>query len=375
VTERPAYFYNFDGLRGLAALAVVFYHLAHYLHYPETSFHSTFKYVISFGDEGGRMGVTFFFMLSGFLITWLMMSEQQRRGSVHIGFFYMRRVLRIWPLYFFSLLVGFWIYPGLRAMTGHAYEETANPLWYATFLANFDNLYNEAPVTGILGVQWTVAIEEQFYLAWPLLFVLCRGRRSFPVAVIALLALSQFFVLFSDSSDERTYHTLSNLRFLAMGALLARLVYNRYEQVTSYLLNISGRGHFLIYFLLPLALFTQAKLIGPATVRQHLGDLLMLLFFSYVILQQGFAPGSFLGIRGNVVMTWLGKMSYGIYLTHMMAIYFVMSIFPPGPHYALMQVVCALVLTLVFSYLSYTYFESAFLSLKRKFQPVSAVVA
>ena len=123
------------------------------------------------------MGVSFFFVLSGFLITYLLIKEKQLTGKVHISSFYIRRTLRIWPLYYFCVLFGFIAFPVLKSAFGQVPNETADPFLCSIFLNNFNAIYNGPPDSSILSVLWSVAIEEQFYLLWPILFYLASPKQ------------------------------------------------------------------------------------------------------------------------------------------------------------------------------------------------------
>lgn len=116
----------------------------------------------------GDIGVSFFFVLSGFLISYILLKEQERNGTINIKSFYMRRILRIWPLYYLIVVFGFLIFPMLKTYFGQVPQESADPLLCSTFLNNFDRIINGKPDAAALGGLWTIAIEEQFYLLWPL---------------------------------------------------------------------------------------------------------------------------------------------------------------------------------------------------------------
>ena len=104
-TNQPSYFPHLDALRAIAALFVIFEHLSYWFLYPPTPFYDALKTVFSFGGNGGRLGVIFFFVLSGFLITYLLLRDEASNGRINVGHFYMRRILRIWPLYFLIVIL------------------------------------------------------------------------------------------------------------------------------------------------------------------------------------------------------------------------------------------------------------------------------
>ncbi|MBK7690909.1 MAG: acyltransferase [Bacteroidetes bacterium] len=119
--------------------------------------------------SNGDTGVSFFFVLSGFLITYLLLKENEMTGKIDIKSFYIRRILRIWPLYYFCVIFSFLIFPLLKAHFGQTPDDASNRILCSIFLNNFDRI-NVIPDAITLSVLWSVAIEEQFYLIWPIFF-------------------------------------------------------------------------------------------------------------------------------------------------------------------------------------------------------------
>ena len=153
-----------DGIRGIAILLVIFHN-------------ETVKYPFLYLDRifaNGWMGVDLFFVLSGLLITGILLDTRQSAG--YFKNFYARRCLRTWPLYYASLLLMFGIIPLLLPAQGKIVFERSSPWWaFPLYLQNF---LIPAPekATGLLGVTWSLAIEEQFYLVWPLMVRFCSTR-------------------------------------------------------------------------------------------------------------------------------------------------------------------------------------------------------
>jgi peptidoglycan/LPS O-acetylase OafA/YrhL len=140
-----------------------------------TAIYKVVKYRL-FGN--GNLGVNFFFVLSGFLITYLLLSEQKNFRRIHLGNFYIKRALRIWPLFYFCGFFGFILFPIFKKAMGFSPDEKANPVFYLFFINNFDFLKHGAD-SSVLSILWSVAIEEQFYLIWPV-FLMLVNRNVFP---------------------------------------------------------------------------------------------------------------------------------------------------------------------------------------------------
>lgn len=360
--ESKVYFENFDALRFVAAFMVLCYHAVSWLKPPDTVAGSIARIVLSLDGSAGDAGVNFFFVLSGFLISYLLFAEQATYRKVSIRHFYIRRILRIWPLYFLTLLIGFVIYP----MVAKDFHEQANALLYSLFLANFDNMYGGWPQTGILGVQWSVSVEEQFYLVWPIIFVLFSRGKGFPIVCGALIIGASVFAL----SGGLRYHPVSCMRELAVGALAAWVSFFHPDMLRKLFGRVSARVTFLIYAsgLALMVAHYQLKIHFP--FFEHVGLLLQTLLFVFVILEQTFSPNSFLKFGRFHFLSRLGKASYGIYLLHMIAIYAVMYTNERLPMSIWIKLPAAIVLTLALSEISYHFFEKYFLSLKEKFAKV-----
>ena len=154
-----------DGIRGIAILLVLVHNTN-----PSASLH------IAAISTYGWMGVDLFFALSGFLITGILLDTKQSDG--YFRNFYARRCLRIWPLYYSLLIFMFVIVPHARPAEAHAIFERSAPWWaYPFFLQNFLVAIPQQ-AAGALGVTWSLAIEEQFYLVWPLFVRRLRWTRS-----------------------------------------------------------------------------------------------------------------------------------------------------------------------------------------------------
>jgi peptidoglycan/LPS O-acetylase OafA/YrhL len=200
-----------DAVRGIAVLLVVVHNT--------DSFPSLHLAAIS---AYGWMGVDLFFVLSGFLITGILLDTKQSDG--YFKNFYARRCLRIWPLYYSLLIFMFVIVPHLLPADGHAIFERSSPWWaYPFFLQNFFVVI-PTQAAGPLGVTWSLAIEEQFYLVWPLFvrhFSSIQIKRI-AVGVILLSPPARFYLALH---HVNIYSNLfCRLDGLMAGALLAVLV-------------------------------------------------------------------------------------------------------------------------------------------------------
>ena len=180
---------------------------------------------IGFRTKAGWAWILFF-VLSGFLITGILLDAKKSDG--YFKNFYARRCLRIWPLYYALLLFMFVIVPVLRPSEGHTiFEPRSSPWWaFPIFLQNF-LLPIPTMATGALGVTWSLAVEEQFYLVWPLVvrFFNASQLRKIAIAVICVSPVLRFYLsLHHVNIYSNTFCRLDGLMAGAPPALVIRSV-------------------------------------------------------------------------------------------------------------------------------------------------------
>jgi peptidoglycan/LPS O-acetylase OafA/YrhL len=363
------YFPNLDGLRFIAFFSVFLYHSGHtefdYIH--QSDWYDLVKRgFFSFG----HLGVNFFFVLSGFLITYLLMHEENKTKKIDIPSFYMRRFLRIWPLYFFCLAFGFLFFPFLKSLLGQTPDETANPYLFVSFLSNINNIQNGLPDASILGVLWSVAIEEQFYIFWPLLIIAFRKNRT--ILFLLIITGSVIFRYFHLNQPEVIFfHTFSVVSDMALGGLLGWASYTK-QGMKSYFGNLPKQLIIAFYILGIAAIYLSSRLL-PAAAFLVLERVIYGLFFGFIILEQNFATNSFYKIGRNRFLTYWGKYTYGLYCLHFIGILITTnlskilhtntSVF----NVLVLETIAALAISMLLSWLSYNYFERYFLLLKERF--------
>ena len=340
--------HGIDELRAIAAFMVVFFHL-------ETP-----------GFNLGWAGVQLFFVLSGFLITRILLASKDAHQSGYFSTFYTNRALRIFPLYYLYFAIALGIALGLR-------KSIADAPWYLIYIQNFTLGVRHFSTQLLMGQTWSLAVEEQFYLIWPLVIWLTPRRHLAKLAVflVALGPLSRILINLVWDNQFLMFASLpSNVDALALGALLA--IHEQHpalDKFKKHLLAVSA-----------IALAVSVQVIGYSRFRDpegygkgYLGPLFLLVLalfcFSLVNLAR-FAPRprSAAGIRP--VLVFLGKISYGVYMYHSLAIIIGHRLVEriPGHDGVLGQVLttCAgLGLTTLIAWLSFRYFESWFLRMKR----------
>lgn len=368
-TTNKLYFENLDGLRFFAFFAVFLHHsgFSELTSIQESPVYQGFQWI----TRNGELGVNFFFVLSGFLITYLLLQEQKLKKTIHIPWFYMRRLLRIWPLYFATIFFGFVIFPLLKTMGGAIPNETANPYLYLFFLSNFNDLYNGLPDASVLGVLWSVAIEEQFYLFWPLLLAFLPTRHYLKAFTSIIIVSFTFRYYHEGNYLISKYHTFSAISDMCVGGSIAYLSFFKSKLIT-YIKQLPSTiigGSYLLGFLLLFFkqyIFTTA--LGGASER-----LILSFFFAFIILEQTYAQHSLFKVGKWKRITYWGQYTYGLYCLHFIAILAAIIISKKIGTYTSLwgvlgfEVILSLAIAMGISWLSFHLFEKHFLKLKKRF--------
>lgn len=374
------YFPNLDALRTFACLAVILQHSVgwtiKFLPVPDAvkTFLSLF--------QNGELGVQFFFVLSGFLISYLLLSEIDLEGKVNVKNFYIRRILRIWPLYYTVLIIAFYIYPYIYAwISKEIIHQYANhEMMYFFFLGNIDRIAMSAAnlgaqTTSIANITWSVAIEEQFYVIWPLIFYF-TPKQYLKYAILSLVIGAQIFKILNYGNENSIlyFHTFSNIQFLALGGLFA-LTYSSFARFQEAIQNVS-RNTIIAIYVLCIPLLAAYKYMYAFEKISY--ELLIACFFAFVILEQNFAKNSFFKFGKLRLVTSIGKYTYGMYLLHPIVIHFVEDFFKFGLGISQGGLILAFIkgglivcITVGIAYLSYEFFEVKFLALKKKFSYIT----
>lgn len=369
---KTTYFKNLDTLRFFCFLSVFIFHSFH-TEIEAIKSSKTYLFINQELFSNGNIGVNFFFVLSGFLITYLLIEEKISFNNISIWKFWMRRILRIWPLYFACVFFGFVIFPFLKVSFGETPNETAHLINYLTFTSNFDMIKNGLPDASVLGVLWSVAIEEQFYLVWPIFFYFIPLKRM-NFIFIAIILLSFIFRFFNQNHMAFEHHTLSCIGDMAIGSFGAWLIImkpnfkHKIEQLKREVIIVVYIMFILIFFLRDEVLLNTVGI----NIFERAFIALVILF---IILEQCFSQNSIIKFGRFKLLSALGKKTYGMYCLHFIAILITLKTMGfLGLNQKLWQVLIletltALVLTVIISFISFKVLESPFLKVKKRFAP------
>jgi peptidoglycan/LPS O-acetylase OafA/YrhL len=364
---KKLYFPGLNGVRFIAALLVIIDHtelFKSYLGMPTLWANSYSTYL-------GAFGVSIFFVLSGFLITYLLL-EEQKEAPIRIKHFYIRRILRIWPLYYLILILGFFIVPHIGFLQVPTYtvemgDYLGRFLLFAGLAANVAFVY--FPTVAFANILWSVAVEEQFYLFWP---HVVKFKRNLLWIMLLLLGLYLTLKFFAGEVDPKFEELVIRTRFSSMiiggiGAYLVflqkpvlKLLYNRLVQVVLILLFV-------------LMVTDRIDYASFAWIQDELISLVV----CGLIINIATNIRSLVHLE-NPVFSYFGKLSYGLYVYHLFAVVLVLKGLPallsiqewsPWISYPI-TLGSILLLTTGISHLSHTYFESYFLRKKVRFSKV-----
>lgn len=336
----PKHIPQFDYLRGVAVLLVMLFHASHDVQsFPMASY-----------TAFGWAGVDLFFVLSGFLITGILLDTRDR--TRYFTNFYARRVLRIWPLYFALLGVMFLAVRLLVPRWGESAMQNAKPAW--AFVLFLQNLVIGPRLTGPLGPTWSLAIEEQFYFVWPLLIYIVsrKAMQRIAAAIVICSPLLRLGLGIGHAHISLYYNTLTRLDGLAVGSFLA--IWLRDAEAGT----VKRWALAVLPISLACAVFLTKSWIDYSMIAIASGAIVSLSFFFTF---------------KNRFVLYTGRISYGLYLIHMAA--FGVATKPELRRYYprspvlndVTYLIVGAVLTYAIASLSWFLFESQILRAKRWF--------
>ena len=375
------YLPQLDGLRFIAFFLVFIHHsLPSAVYFEEGSA----AYWISFKLSAfGWIGVDIFLCLSSFLLTSLLIMEHKKTGTVSIKQFFVRRALRIWPLYYMVILLAFVVFPlfSFYSPSLHSSSYTnflhQHLLPFSLFMGNFSYAYFTGSLTIPIAPLWTVSLEEQFYLFWPiLLFILLpRSRKWFFIALAGMVLLS-IFVRYYIIKNHIPYpavwvFSLGRLDPFALGALVAY-----------WYLDTKFKPRPVIACVLAIILFKlvvcSTGIGGPNTIWQ----LLFVDLASCLLIYSALYSSSLKKFLSMKPLPWLGKISFGLYVFHYLMLdvtnVHIMPFFIAKFHlvqslgYWFFTGFIALSVTVLCATISYYAFEKHFLKLKTRFTVIAS---
>lgn len=372
------YFPGLNGLRFYAALAVIITHVE--LMKGKLGFSNIWHEPII--HQLGVQGVSFFFVLSGFLITYLLIIEKQKTNRISLKDFYLRRILRIWPLYYFVLILGFFVFPyfsffDMPFFTHHFKEDYLwNLIFYIVIFPNLAlSFFNAVP---LIGQSWSIGVEEQFYILWPIVLKLKKTLTfQFLISLLFFLIIIKVIILmtafYSDSQIVqyvKKFAAMAKFENMVIGGIGALIIKNKVESILVYIKKPIVLLFSICFIFISMYIVPDFFLDGIHLINSFL--------FLIIIINVSTNPNSFLKLENNI-FNLLGKISYGIYMYHLIVVFIVLKVLNKINFSNFDDLLSNLILyilsigfTILISYLSYTIFEFKFLKMKSRFTKIKS---
>ncbi len=359
--KKNIHFKGLNGIRAICAFAVVISHASLSL--------------LVIGLEPGKIfglaayGVTAFFALSGFLITYLLMEEKQAYEKVSVKKFYIRRILRIWPLYFGYMILA--IISDIYIFNAGNFSSIG---YYIFFFPNIPFSYEMAGMTTVvpiylLGHFWSLGVEEQFYAFYPWLFRIFKNIFKVLLSmffIVLILKLTAKYISYK-TGNPFWYSWLDNTRFDAMacGGIGAYLLKYKYDWVVklikSKILHLITTAIIVLVFINKLAIPNSLSHIIVAVTT------VVTIYYAHLLNKP------YINLS-NKYIDYLGKISFGVYVYHPLVIgysaLFFKNLHMPATVKTGLFFITVIVFTIGLSVLSYKYFENYFLKLKLNYAVV-----
>ncbi len=344
---------NLTGLRFLLAFLVVIFHVSQFCQnrgFPYCNDLALFN--------KGEEAVYMFFSLSGFLIIRQLFIEKSVSSSINLKRFFLRRVVRIFPLYYLVLTFGLVYYRFILPYFGFDYENNYD-LVYGIFLSYtfFPNIYASYSPGGIIEVLWSIGIEEQFYLLFAPIFFIIPFKKI--IRFLILFTILYFIVYFSEVIKfMRNYNML--FFYFSFSGLCSIVSLHKNTKLETF--------KYLFYFVF-IIYFTTS--IFRANLSDFYYHLLSMILFGLTLSSLVEKP---IKVLENKLLIYLGKISYGIYMYHAIMMQFVGFIFLKSNLFLKISNLQSIIIfnllvfiaTIITAHLSFNYFESYFLNLKYK---------
>ncbi len=387
--KETLYLPNLNGVRAIAALMVIIFHIE--LIKSEWGFRNDYLIL----NLGGDKGVTLFFVLSGFLITYLLLKEEQITSKISLKNFYFRRILRIWPLYFFIVLSSLFILPHISFLYEPPYHHPYIKsriiivILYLLFCGNvLTALYSHV---NFVRPTWSVSVEEQFYLIWPILLKFSKNKLKsiknvfilyWTLRLISGFLNSDFF--HQHMGNYNFFSILDSVIFqtpfdsLSIGGIAAYITWSNKTFILNFLYNKVTQH--IIFISLPLLLYliqfhAQVQLFSRDI---QCDNLIFSLIFAAAIINLAGNQNVIISLE-NKILYHLGKISYGLYMYHWIAIVAVINLIKQfdilKENILIFNIVlytASFGLVILISHMSFTYFEYKFIVLKSKFSMITS---
>jgi len=365
MNSEKKYYPQLDSIRGISFLSIFIFHAI-----KPSSGIGIISEFCQFIFAHLILSIDVFFILSSFLLTFLGLNELERTGKFSFKNYFLRRSLRIWPLYFLLMFFSFVVLPILQYYSGQQITLPPAP-WYLFFISNFylpDHVF-------FLRLLWTLSIEEQFYIVWGICLLFFQNYLKWVMLLLAFVSIA--FIVFQTLAGVGIYlHTLSYIIDMMCGAFAAYCI-KRTNSIYNFINSLTKFQSFAFYMFLPILFvvyfFIDRVLIGVGYyLNTEIFRVIFIIFCSLVVIEQMREQSSVFNISKKQFLVYTGKISYGLYCFHGFVISFGNLFFFKTKFSmpTLIQGVIFLFFTYLIATISYKYIEKPFLNMKEKLRRV-----
>ncbi len=368
---KAKYFKELNSLRFIGFIGIFFGHVF-FSNSPEIINSKLYATVFNYGKILGFISIDSFFVLSSFLITWKALEEIKFTNKFQFKNFLIRRSLRIWPLYFFIVFIGFL----LEYLKSHYFFESEKlpSIWnFVLFILNYNIIENGYNFLFFMVFMWSISVEEQFYIFWAIT-IKWFNKYLFGISFLIIFISLFFRIYFINDSLSLNFHTASALGNFGIGALTAILVF-KHQYFLDKLKSLS-RNKILFIYVTIFSFFILMPVLLENDFFIVIQRVLFSIFFSFIILEQTYCYNSIFKVSRIRYFNFFGKLSYGLYCYHGIMITVVLQVNELFMESLIISLVLypslIFVSTLLVSYVSFRFYELKFLKLKYKFSFLSS---
>lgn len=313
-------------------------------------------------------GVILFFVLSGFLITYLLLLEKQKFKKVELGKFYLRRILRIWPIYYLVIILTIFLI--VIKVINPANSHIGGTIFlYSFFLPNLGYAYGLDFIT--ITPLWSVGVEEQFYAFWPLLLNKSKNILNSLFAIFLIyMCIKVIYRIFDDTGSMYWLIRITSFDSMAIGGIMAYYLFKKSKIILVFYHPFIQVISWLFFII--------SVLYKPIHIATLFDNEIHSFFYAIIIVNVSTNPKSLINLE-NSLLNFLGRISYGIYVYHMIIIYLLSYFLKDIIQHIKIPFIEYLVVyfliyffTILVAFISYKYFESKFLLLKLKYSKIKS---
>lgn len=361
--KEQLYLPGLNGIRAIAAMAVIITHINNRLEYygiPNAPLLDLASY-----------GVTIFFTLSGFLITFLLLKELEKTDTIDVKKFYMRRVLRIWPLYYVYLIIVVFLNGISNVQWPMLFYFLIIPNLKNSFVGVVNTVVGNRIMTFMVGHYWSLGVEEQFYAFWVLIVKKTKNLLPFLVLFpLAFILLKLTLRIFNAHYNILVFVNYTRFGCLVIGALGAYLFFKNDPRIKVLHTKWIDILAWLFFIIVAANKFHITSIIDHEIIS---------IFTLIIIFNQVNNPNRIISLE-NRLLDYLGKISFGLYVYNPLVIYLMAKVFNLFiiENIIIRQLLIYFVVILsiiLVAHISYNYFEKRFLKLKNKYTTVESAAS